>query len=145
MPSKRSKTPNIRLLRKVLASLPQKVAIEAARKSADKITALALSTFDAGKTVYGDDRPLGVRGNKLTLTKSGLARRTLGFRWGFQGKSAVVKAHLSAKYVRFLIGKYRILPLGNHRIPISWQLAIDEVTKGAFTSACVPVKRSLVA
>lgn len=121
-------TPSLRnFVNKRLAGMKQELANTIAPKVAQQITARARASFAAGQTVYGDARPTGVAGNKLSLVKSGLAQGSLQF----TAVGSVVRAVLSASYVKYLIGKYKILPIGNAALPFQWLIDIRKIVREA--------------
>ncbi len=107
-----------------MRALPRAIQFEAAKAVAPVATELAQAAFNAGQTVYGDARPAGVDGNALTLVQSGDARRALRF----VADGTAVRCDLSAApHLRFLIGKYKVLP--NNKIPFAWRRRISEVVQ----------------
>lgn len=119
----RGNVENLRRLRSKLRKLPKVIAQNVASAVAPTITTKARGAYQGGQTVYGDPRPLGVDGNALTLHKTG---RTLGA-LSFIAIGTIVRARLGTRYARYLIGKYRILPMG--RLPISWSRAIADAVR----------------
>lgn len=116
-------TKNLREFNNRLAAFSKTFAIRVAAKVAPAITALAVAAYQSGTTVYGYARPMGKRG-KLSLYKSGLAFRTTRFTSDGGSK---IRAVLSKPYVKYLIGKYKILPCGNQALPWTWLLAIRKI------------------
>jgi hypothetical protein len=114
-------TENLRRFNKRLTELPRTVAVEAARRAAPVISRYARASFDSGRTVYDSLRPLGSHGNALSLVKTGKARASLLFTSDGGSK---IRAVLSAPYVKYLIGKFKILPIGNAAMPMRWRLAL---------------------
>ncbi len=110
-------------LANALRAMPKTVAAEVARQGAPAITGLAQAAYDGGTTVYGDARPEGVNG-PLTLVKSGDARRGVKF----VAVGTQLRCVLGEKYVRYLIGKYRVLP--NIALPSSWKAELNRVVAG---------------
>jgi hypothetical protein len=118
--------PNTKTLRKLAKSLRDKPVVaqqNIASRVAPVITAMAGSSYDGGQTVYGDARPTGVNGNALDLVVTGKTRSTVVFK----AIGTIVRAVLGTKYARYLIGKYRILPIGNAAMPFSWQSRIRTI------------------
>lgn len=116
-------TKSIRNLNKWLVTKKQEVANAIAARAATTISAMALASFNSRQTVYGDARPEGKHG-PLSLFDTGKARDSLVFTADGGSK---IRAVLAAEYVRFLIGKYRILPIGNAAIPYKWTEAINRI------------------
>jgi len=106
-----------------LASLPKTVQAEVARQGAPVITALAQTAFDGGQTVYGDARPNGVGGDALSLVASGATRRSLAF----AATGTQMRCTLGPRHMRYLVGKYKILP--NNAIPFRWRAALSEIVQ----------------
>ena len=106
-------------LKAKLRALPVSLAHKAAQRVGPALRAFTAESFDAGRTVYGEDRPKGKDGQKLDLEESGATKRTLSY--GTQGR--VVRVALGTPHAKFLIGKYRILP--NGAMPVDWH---DEIT-----------------
>jgi hypothetical protein len=123
----RAKTKNLRWLAKRLRSLEgsrgREVAVLAAREIAPAVSSLARSEFDGGSDVYGSARRLGKHGNKLSLRKSGAAYDSLTF----AAFGTRIRSQLAADHVKYIIGKYVILPRGNERMPDSWLSAIARI------------------
>ena len=114
---------NLRNFTKRLQQVPRVAAIEMAKRAAPIISGYAQATFDAGQDVYGAARRLGVHGNALSLKKKNdAARASLLFT---SDGGTKIRAVLARAYVKFLIGKYKILPIGNAALPMRWQLALN--------------------
>lgn len=92
------------------------IAQRVAARAAGAITSLAQASFASGETVYGDARPEGKRG-ALTLVRSGFTRDSLRFA---SDGGTKIRAVLGQPYVKYLIGKYVILPIGNAALPFAW-------------------------
>jgi len=107
-------------LNKAIRGLPTVLAQRVARRSAGALSYFARTSYGSGETAYGDARPLGSKGNALTLVKSG---KTLGALY-FVAVGTIVRARLSTKYAKYLIGKYRILPIGGGALPVTWSEAL---------------------
>ena len=103
-----------------LRALPKTLAAEVAAKAAPEITGLAQSAYDGGQTVYGDARPQGVDG-ELDLVATGTARAQIRF----VAIGTQMRCVLGPKYARYLIGKYKILPI--RALPASWRAKLGEV------------------
>ena len=114
---------NFRRLKSTLRKLPQAVAVRAAQRAAPELTQLTRSAFDSGRTVYDQPRPRGEEGNQLDLVETGAVRSLLRF----DSFGTTVRAVLSTRYARFLIGKYKILP--NGAIPLEWQKVLREIVE----------------
>ena len=110
-----------------LNKFPTTVVHNVARKTAPSLTGYATSAFGSGRTVYGDARPRGVDGRSLTLVRpgpdGGATRATLRF----VSIGTIVRCVLGTDYAKYLIGKYRILPMGE--MPSSWSRKIVDIVK----------------
>jgi hypothetical protein len=115
-------TENLRRFNNRLADLPRVLAVEAARRAAPIISRYARASFDSGKTAYDSPRPLGSHGNMLSLVQSGATRAALQFTSDGGSK---IRAVLGTRYAKFLIGKFKILPIGNAAMPMRWRLALN--------------------
>jgi hypothetical protein len=105
----------------------QKAPIELAQKvasdSAPKITNLARGAYDSGRKVWGELRPPGAGGRRLTLKRTGDTYGTVRF----VAIGTIMRCVLGTPYARYLIGKYGILPSG--AIPYQWGAAIRETVE----------------
>ncbi len=111
-----------------------KLGVVAARRVAETatpmLTSAVRSDFDAGRTVYGAPRPVGRRG-PLSLVRTGATRATLGF----SAQGTTMRAVLSTRWAKYLIGKYRILPIGDRTaIPAKWKRAIDAIVSDVLSA-----------
>lgn len=112
---------SVRGLRDTLRSLPLSVAHDVARRGAPAMSAEVSRAFSGGKTVYGDARPASVDGKPLTLRRTGTTESTLKF----AANGSVIRAHLTTKYAKYLIGKYGVLP--NGPIPTGWAKRLEAI------------------
>ncbi len=116
-------TNNLRLFNKRLQTVPRVAAIEMAKRAAPIISRMAQRSFDAGLDVYDSPRRLGRHGNALRLRKKNdAARASLVFT---SDGGTKIRAVLARPYVKYLIGKYKILPIGNAALPPRWQFALN--------------------
>lgn len=106
-----------------LRALPKTLAAEVAAKAAPEVTGLAQSAYDGGQTVYGDARPQGVDGAELDLVRTGTARAQIRF----VAIGTQMRCVLGPKYARYLIGRYKILPV--RALPTSWRMRLNEVVR----------------
>lgn len=112
----------LRDLRRKLEALPKRLAQDVAARVAPVITGMAQSAYASGKTVYDEGRPLGVNGNALDLVITGDAQEGVKF----NAVGTIVRAVMPVPYAKFLVGKYKVLPMG--ALPEKWSRAIgDEV------------------
>lgn len=123
-------TAPIEEIKRLIAQLPKYLKQEGARRVAEKATELTLRAYDSGRQVDGSLRPLGVRGNKLTLVKTGETRR--GLRWVGRRGQVILIAAGATQY----IAKYGILPDAKG-IPQGWRrhfaIILNEVLRGLVT------------
>lgn len=88
------------------------------------LTQFTRTAFESGRNVYGDARPKGSAGNDLTLVQSGATKAALRF----VASGTVIRAQLGPRYARYLVGKYKILPIGDRTgMPIAWVRALNEL------------------
>lgn len=109
-------------LRTTIKALPLRIRTAVARDAAEVLTWSIREQYDAGRTVYDTPRPLSVDGDKLTLKKSGTTRATLSF----VTVGTIVRAQLSTKYSKYLVGKYKVLP---QRLPIAYSEALQKIVR----------------
>lgn len=118
-----------------------KWAAKLADEVAGVLTEMSRRSYVSGESVYGDPRTHHGGGRKfkkrtfkgrnpngkrkgptaLTLVKSGTV---LGHMRFTSDGGTRVRAELSTKYSRYLIGKYGVLPNGSAAMPVSWQQAV---------------------
>ena len=116
----------ISALKRRLSGMHLELALDVCAAAAPKLDALAKQAYDAGKTVYGEARPPGTRGNALDLVESNRVRSSLSV----VAKENTIKASASGSnskgrsYAAILMGRYRILP--NGRLPADWSATITE-------------------
>lgn len=111
----KGKVSDLRKLRERIQDAPRFVAHEVAKRSAPDMTRQTRSAFASGKTVYGAPRPAGVDGRALTLKDTGDALASLKF----SANGTIIRSVVAVKYAKFLIGKYKVLPMG--KLPVAWQ------------------------
>lgn len=106
-----------------LRQMPLTIAHDVARRASPELTKLTRDAFDQGQTVYGEPRPRGVGGDALALSRTGAARESL--RFATAGR--VVRCLITLPYVRYLIGKYGVLP--NGPLPAKWSQRLGEIVR----------------
>jgi hypothetical protein len=106
-----------------LNKFPVTLVHNVAQKTAPKLTANATASFNSGLTVYGDARPKGSDGQPLTLRQTGATEATLRF----TAVGTIVRCVLGTPYARYLIGKYKVLPMGG--MPTTWSKQINEIVQ----------------
>jgi hypothetical protein len=119
---------SIRDLKARLQRMPESVAHTVAQQVAPMLTAMAQRAYVAGVNVYGDARPTGVDGQALDLYETGETQRTIQF----VANGRIVRCVLGQEYMKYLIGKYKILPVGDRTsMPVAWERAINELVREA--------------
>lgn len=114
---------SIRDIKRNISALPTSIAHSVAQRAAPVLTELAAGAFDSNQNVYGESRPAGVKGNALSLDKTGATRATVRF----VANGTTVRCVLGTKYAKYLIGKYQILP--NGAMPVRWSEALGMLVK----------------
>lgn len=118
---------DLKKLGRRLNKFPTTVVHNVARKTAPTLTTNATSAYASGRTVYGAPRPKGANGQPLTLRRTGATEATLRF----VAIGTIVRCVLGTPYAKYLIGNYRVLPMG--AMPVSWSRQIaDIVSKEPF-------------
>lgn len=107
-------------LKRSIADLPLRIRTAVAKDAAEVLNMELRSDFDSGKTVYDTPRPLSVTGKPLTLVKTGKTRAALQF----VVIGTILRAQLGAKYARYLVGKYKILP---QSLPAAWRAKLQKI------------------
>jgi hypothetical protein len=106
-----------------LNKFPTTVVASVASKTAPKLTTNANTAFGSGRTVYGQPRPPSASGGPLTLRRTGATEATLRF----VAIGTIVRCVLGTPYAKYLIGNYRVLPMG--RMPVSWSKDISNIVQ----------------
>jgi hypothetical protein len=112
---------SIRALQRALKRMPITTSARIAARYAPVATQLAQDAHGYGRTVYGTPRPRGVDGQALTLERTGAAKRALQF----VATGRDVRIPVMPRYVKYLIGTYRILP--NGPLPAEWRERITRI------------------
>lgn len=123
----RGNTRELRAKARQIQGLERGLVQAVAADSTSALTSRAREAYVGGKTVYGAARPAGVAGQFLSLVKTGA---TLGSLY-FAAAGGQVRARFGTDYARYLIGKYRILPIRG--LPSAWRKAIAEATTRQLT------------
>lgn len=113
---------DMRAVQQAINRLPETVAHRVAERAAVAITEQAQRSYDAGQTVYGDARPRGESGGELDLVETNKVRSNVRF----EANGRVMRAVLPTRYAPYLVGKYRVLPMGD--LPRAWVKTIEEIT-----------------
>jgi hypothetical protein len=125
-------------LKAALRQMPLSIAHDAARRAAPLLTQLTQLAFASGRGVYGEDR--GFRypsksGKPLTLIDTGTTRDTLRF----VANGTIVRCVLAKPYMKYLIGKYGVLPNGD--LPDWWARKLRVIVDEAFARASAGADR----
>lgn len=123
--SLRGNPQTLRNIAKNIGDVPQVVRIRIAARAAGAITDLALGSFDAGVTPFGDAWAPGSEGQDVDLYESGALRATLRF-VAIGGR---VRCVMGVKYARFQVGKRRVLPAPGQTMPQNWRDAIAAISR----------------
>lgn len=114
-----------------IRALPLSLAHKIAHQVAPLLTRLAGESWDKHQNVYGDPRPAGKDGQLLDLYETGKTRETLKF----VVDGTIVRCRLGPRYAKYLIGKYKILPIGDRTaMPTAWRFALAELVQTATTT-----------
>lgn len=105
-----------------LRDLPRSVAHSVAQRGAPALTGLTQAAFDGGRSVYGEARPPGVSGDRLTLRKTGALEADLRF----VANGTTIRCVLGPRYAKYVI-RYGILP--NGAMPVSWSSRLGALVK----------------
>ena len=128
-------------LKSAIRDLPVRIRSSVAKDTSGYLDIEVRAVFAAGQTVFDTPRPLGTSGNTLTLVDPRPSPKT-SRQWkkrkgtwphtgqhvrdslGFTSNGTVVRAVLGQKYAKYLVGKYRILPM---LLPSAWQAQIERI------------------
>jgi hypothetical protein len=117
-------------IRDLESKLGRTVVNQVAKDAAVEITVQARASYDSGTTVYGDARPEGKYG-PLSLVATGMTRNNLRFVAVGTRIRTNVGGRGKRDYRKYLIGKYKILPIGNAALPYKWLEAINRIVDEA--------------
>jgi hypothetical protein len=107
-------------MKSAMRGLPIRVRTAVAKDGESKLTNETRGDFESGRTVFGEPRRLGVKGQALSLVKSGRTAAALRF----VAVGTILRAHLPTKHAKYLIGKYKILPSGRS-LPAAWRAELE--------------------
>lgn len=107
-------------LRAAIADMPLRIRSGVAKEAAEVLTAEIRQDFAAKVTVYDTPRPLSVTGAPLSLVKSGRTRSELAF----VAIGTIVRAQLGSKYGKYLVGKYKVMPMS---LPSAWAKKLEGI------------------
>lgn len=112
-------------LQQVLRDTPREIGEDVAKRGAPALTAELQGTYDAKQNVYGGANPNGADGQQLTLRKTGATDAVLQF----SAAGATLRTAPFTRYTKFLIGKYRLLPIGRSPIPERWRARLQDLVR----------------
>lgn len=115
---------DLRAVAKELQKLPRTAGVKVAQRASVSLTGALTGSFDAGQTAYDEARPLGSRGNKLTLRQTGRIRGML--RMVHDGGTRL-RVVLATSYARYLI-RFGLLPRGGDAMPRKWSRLLERDT-----------------
>lgn len=113
---------SINRLKRAIRELPKHMQESVAEDAAGYLDIKIREDFAKARTVYDTPRPLSVDGKPLSLVRTGMIKQTLAF----TAIGTIVRAELSTKYARYLIGKYKILP---QRLPVAWRQYLETLVQ----------------
>lgn len=123
---KRIRGPNFPDIKKRLREMSDTAATEIAAEVAPKLTAAVQRDYSAGRTVYGDPRPPHPSTGRVPdLNPGGPTQQSLSFR----AIGTTTEARLTRSHVKYLIGWFKIMPIGSAALPTSWVRLIDAISK----------------
>lgn len=108
-----------------LGGIPQVVRNRIAARAAGEITELALASFDAGVTPFGDPWLPGFDGRDVDLVRSGSLRSTLRF-IAIGGR---VRCVMGVRHAKYQVGVRRVLPAPGQTMPASWRAAAARISR----------------
>lgn len=115
---------DLRAVIKELQALPRVAAVKVAQRASASLTAALTGSFDSGLTAYDEARPLGSRGNQLTLRKTDRLRGLL--RMVYDGGTRL-RVALTVPYARYQI-RFGVLPRGGDAMPARWSRLLERDT-----------------
>ena len=122
---------SIRAINKEIAAMPTTAAVEAAAKVAPILTGFVQADYTSGRTVYGEPRPPHPRTGRVpTLIATGKTLASIAF----TSDGTILRAKLTGDHVKYLIGWFKIMPIGNAAIPAKWKRAIDKAFDAVMAS-----------
>jgi hypothetical protein len=92
-----------------LRNLPRVVALKVALAAAPVLTDLAKETFDAGENAYGQTWAPGVKGQRVTLRRTG----DLSSFIRYVAIGTKLRVALGTSYAKYQIGKRPVFPRGD--------------------------------
>lgn len=119
---------SLRDLARTLSKISTVTAARVAERGAPVITAMAGSSYDAGKTAYDEARPLGVSGNTLDLVVSSKTRDAMRF----VATGTRIRCVLGPRWAKYLVGKYKVLP---QSLPEKWSKALADIANEEISQA----------
>lgn len=121
---------SLRKFSQSLRTLPKVAAQKITAAAAPVITALAISTFDAGEDAYGDEWQPSADGHRVTLHKTGALENQVYY----VGVGTKLRVALGVPYAKYQIGKRPVFPKQGEDLPKAYVEALstiaDDIIKG---------------
>jgi hypothetical protein len=123
----------LRGLKAQMRKRPVSLAHSIAQRVGPEFTRQAREVFATGRDVYGHPRLTSeaqrngqVSGDLLTLRDTGALWEELRFK----ASGSIVRCVLGVPYAKFLIGRYKILPIGDRTpMPPLWLQAVSRIAE----------------
>lgn len=113
-------------IKRRLSAMPTTVAAEVASEVAPDLTRRTQQAYSSGRTVYGNPRPPHPSTGRVPdLVRTGKTKDQLKFR----AIGTTTEARLAGRHVKYLIGWFKIMPIGSAALPRSWAQAIDAIAR----------------
>lgn len=107
-----------------LRKLPTVVAQKVAAAAAPELTAVALSTFNAGENAYGTAWAPREDGSSATLRDSG----SLASKIHYVAIGTKLRVALSVPYAKYVVGKRPVFPTQGGVLPTAYRETLERVT-----------------
>lgn len=99
------------------------IAIKITEAAAPVLTAIAMETFDAGESPYGDSWKPGEKGQKITMRKTGDLARYIRY----VAIGTKLRVALGVKYAKYQIGRRPVFPRQGGDLPQPYVEALQRV------------------
>lgn len=104
-----------------LRRLPRVVGIKVAEASAETLTGLARSTFDASEDAYGAPWAPGYEGDMVRLRKSGALSRFIRY----VATGTKLRLSLGVAYAKYQVGRRPVFPKQGGALPTEYARALE--------------------
>ena len=104
-----------------LRRLPRVVAQRVAAEAAPELTKLAEKSFGESETPYGAPWRPGVKGQRVTLDKTGALKRYIHY----VALGTKIRVALSVRYAKYQVGKRPVFPKQYGALPPSYMQALQ--------------------